>query len=263
MVAEPQSLSSLTKLDSFVDADDGLSHEEDDESTWKPSIREGPNPMTEKYLSEQNEEFNSLINRNLKEVIQQQDSFTEEIGWQRLLIELAMARNSDDLTLKINLLMNKLSDTAYSYIPFIQGEPSRQIPTLIGVPGGRIEALDVLDEMDYDTKVLFLKLLVVDLGLSQNTHDLAEYARNLSLTNEATMIDKFELLCLLSIRLSFICLKSVYPICKLLYEKFKEDEILLVNSKNFSKVLSLLIRIMEGFEKKMAASSNKQRATHV
>lgn len=231
-------------------------YDEDDHTRVASEPDVYSNPMVELYLNEQNQEFNMLINRNLKDVMLQQEKFSDEVSWRRLVLELALSRSSDEATLRVNALVNKASDTVYSYIPLMgESRHTRQVLDDYENSRQQAETLAMLDPLDYDHKVVLLKQLMVDLGMKSNAEEVINYSRGVTLLDDATMVDKIELLTLLLVRLWFIGLRYFMPISKLLYHKFKENEIALVNNRNFSRFLTVLVRSMESLEEKLSSGS--------
>lgn len=140
--------------------------------------------MVQKYLDEQNAKFDSLINKNLNVVLQQQSMYEDESSWQQLMIEMAMARDKDEISMKMTSLMSRASNWIQSHIPgSIASRPSSRANSR-PVSGGNVTEADTneptdavvraddatienfLDSLDYQTKVSLLRQLRIDLGIS-------------------------------------------------------------------------------------------------
>lgn len=241
--AAPKTEASPTLLGSAVMPD----LEEDDtlRGTESEALKD---EMVQQYLVEQNAKFNKLINRNLHEVLQQQNQFEEEVGWRRLALELALARNPTEVKLRVSLLVSKASRTAYSYVPFTREK--HPLSTRVELVVAKEQTLALLDPLDYDEKVALLRQLLVDLG-AKGDDELARLSKELNMQNNRAMIDKVELITLLWVRLGFIGLKLVIPATKLLYIKFKNNDMVVFNNRNLNKLLGVAIRLMESLEEKL------------
>ncbi|OBA18027.1 hypothetical protein METBIDRAFT_13935 [Metschnikowia bicuspidata var. bicuspidata NRRL YB-4993] len=207
----------------------------------------------ELYLCEQHDEFTSLINRNLKEVVrQQQQRQAEEAGWRRLVLEIMMARAGDDATQKLVLLVARAQDSIYASVPFIHSE--RRLQTSAGEYGSsalKVDSAELLDQLDYAQKVALLRHLMVDLGMRADADDIAEFTRGSLLDDDTSIADKLELLVLLLVRLWFIGLRCLVPVLQHIYTRFKENDMLLVNNRNFSRLLTVLARAMVTVEERL------------
>lgn len=224
-------------------ADDG---EETVMETDSQSVRQA---RVELYLSEQHHEFTSLIDKNLKEVMQQKH--LQDPSWRRLVVELAMARSSEEAAQKIVLLASKAQEYVYSYVPFIRSEKhTRKVLLEYENSALKLETAELLDQLDYDAKVMLLRQLMVDLGMRADAEEIVNFTRGSSVLEDTSMAEKLELLALVGVRLSFIGLRFFLPITRLLYTKFKENDLVLVNNKNFSKLLTVLVRALESLEER-------------
>lgn len=211
-----------------------------------------PNPLVDEYLSEQNEKFNSLIHRNLKEVMTQQQQFEEGSGWRRLAFDLLVSKNIPEATLRANQIVNKVSATAAAYFPQMKAKSS---------PQAFIEEYEAHMAHEHTRRLIeqFLELereaiykeLELEFG-SQKPLQLLSTERLMG--PDATYVDKMEALFILSLRLSFAGLRHSIPIMKQAATKFRNDEIILFNSSNFDLLLSLIISILEKVERKVQVS---------
>lgn len=215
----------------------------------------------ELYLTEQHDEFTTLINKNLKEVMQQQQQkYADETSWRRLVLELAMARNSDEATQKLNLMLARAQDSVFSYVPFVRGEKhTRNILDDYENSALKMETAELLDQLDYESKITLLRQLMVDLGMRAEADDIVNFTRGSAVLEETLMTDKVELLTLVAVRLWFLGLRYLLPLTRLLYTKFKENDILLLNNRNFSKLLTVLVRLMESLEEKLNPQASPAR----
>lgn len=226
-----------------------ITQPEEEETLRETDLVASKDRVVQQYLNEQNAKFNKLINRNLQEVLEQQSKFEEEVGWRRLVFELALSRNTEEVTLRVNLLMSKASRTAYSYVPFSKKKKT-QPEVNIAEAEARAQSLELLDQLDYDEKVLLLQQLLVDLGV-KGDEELAKLSSELGYKSNDSMIDKIELIILLSVRLGFIGLKFFIPITQLIYTKFKNNEMVVFNNNNLSRLLGVAIHMMESLEEKL------------
>lgn len=209
--------------------------------------------VVQKYLDEQNAKFDSLINQNMSIVLLQQNKFEDDAPWQQLVFDLMTSKDNEDVAPKLNVLVGKASSYLYSYVPFHKEPKITEVTQAARTIPDEFPVDNFLDSLDYNTKVRLMKQLRVDLGLTEND-DLSklsiELERHLK-SAPSLMIDKLELLMVVSVRLAFLGMKFLIPISTLLYLKFKNNEVLLFNSKNFNRLLSFVIGFMERLEESL------------
>ncbi|KAL6024009.1 hypothetical protein ACNR90_002045 [Candidozyma auris] len=121
------------------------------------------------WNDEQNAKLDSLINKNLNVVLQQQSMYRDEASWQQLMIEMAMARDKDEISMKMTSLMSRASNWIESHIPD-HCQPTLSRANSRPVSGGNVTEADAtsrstvvraddatienfLDSLDYQTKV--------------------------------------------------------------------------------------------------------------
>lgn len=206
--------------------------------------------VVQKYLDEQNAKFDTLINKNMGAVLRQQN-YEGDASWPQMVFDLVTAKDTEDVTLKVGVLVGKASTYLYSKVP-LAGENKAELVSPIVPVADPIDC--ILNTLDYNTKVALLKELKADLGLvqtdslSQLSNQLAE---NLGSSSSSLVIDKMEMLVIVSVRLAFVGVKFLIPLVTLLYLKFKNNEVMLLNNKNFSRLLSFVIRFMESLEDRL------------
>lgn len=100
-----------------------------------------------------------------------------------------------------------------------------------------------------------LRQLKRDLELSGH-EDLLKISEEISRAQKTPghlLIDKIESLMVILVRLSFIGMKFVIPLTTLAYHKFKNNDMMIFNNKNFNRLLSFLIKFMEALESKLSS----------
>lgn len=211
--------------------------------------------VMQKYLDEQNAKFDDLINKNLSEVLKQQSQFQEDAGWRELVFNLALARNSAEVSSNLGLLVLRATRSAYQWIPFVESptvspedgvyrESSLRDPSNDVIRTGPLSLEPIsLESMDYDDKVRLLRQLQRDLGM-ENESDMTDFMQKLSLDKDTPLVDKIQILIILLIRLAFTGLKLFIPLCTVLYTKFKNNELMVLNNRNFNRVLNTIIQMM-------------------
>lgn len=220
--------------------------------------------LVDQYLTEQNEKFNSLIHKNLKEVMNQQQQFEEGTSWRRLAFDFFLSKNLPEATERANLLMEKISVTAASYVPALAQKHSPQAfvdeyeAHMAQVHAKRLLETYTAEEKEYVYRELSQEFKQQDIPrcISQD-HILGP---------EPTYLDKVEALLLLSVRLSFASLRHSLPLIQQTANKFKNDEILLFNSSNFNRFLVAIINLLEKIERKVGTNrkaSDEGRLTEV
>lgn len=221
-------------------------------------------PIVDQYLTEQNEKFNSLIHRNLWEVMNQQQRFEEGAGWKRLALDLFLSKSLPEATERASVIMDKISLTASSYIPALAQKHSPQaFIDEYEAHVAQIQAKRLLETYTDEEKTYIYKELSQEFKPQESPrYNSQEHI----LPPDATYLDKAEALVILSIRLSFAGLRHSLPIMQQAANKFKNDEIVLFNSSNFNRLLSSIINLLERIEKKVGSStsdSNEPRLTEV
>lgn len=209
--------------------------------------------IVDDFLSEQNEKFNTLIHRNLKEVMIQQQHFEEKDRWPTLVLDLMLSKDISGATQSANLLVNKLSATAISYFPLLAQKHTPQAfveEYETHIVHERIKRH--LEQYLEEERESIYKELNQEFGEQVPPQLLS---REHLLGSNATYLDKIEALFILSIRLSFAGLKHSIPIMQLAANKFKNDQIIVFNSSNFNRLLSFIINILEKLENKVQTST--------
>lgn len=225
--------------------------------------------VMQQYLDEQNAKFDTLINRNLGEVLQQQNKYEDDPGWRALVLDLATARNTHDVTHSVSQLLHRASRSVYSYVPFgdktapssPQTDPLaattnemvyheyRQEHTAVGGAGrsDQVPLGAVLDRLDYNEKVMLLRRLHQDLGITYDS-GASKYSYGRPVLKDTPLAEKIQMMMILLIRLAFIGMRLFVPVTTALYHKFVNNQLLVVNSRNFNRFLNSVIHTMESVE---------------
>lgn len=225
---------------------------ESDSETSKPTVMQ-------KYLEEQNAKFDDLINKNLGEVLKQQNQFQDEAGWRELVFSLAMARNSSDVSSNLGLLVLRVTRSAYQWIPFVESatvSPEGEVGgesivhdlnnNLIRTEPSTFESM-AIESMDYQGKVRLLRQLQRDLGMESEA-DITNFMQRVSLESDPPLVDKIQMLMILLIRMAFMGIKLFIPICTAIYTKFQNDDLMVFNNRNFNRLLNSVIHTMASME---------------
>lgn len=231
-------------------AADEQCHGSETSTTVDPHESHDSAAKVEAYLAEQNRVFDLLIRKNLDHAA------PARLGgpsWHRLVWDLSTARNREQVVFRLNAMLNKASESIYNRLPFRRTEPR-----LLVLDATETEVLGILDSLDYDTKLALLRQLLVDLGSRESPEDVLNVSRGPALRPNASTLDKVELLMLLWVRLSFIGLRYCVPITQLLYRKFSDDELLVVNNTNMGRLLTIVIRSLEAVDDKLGAAQDQR-----
>ncbi|OVF04502.1 hypothetical protein A9F13_27g00462 [Clavispora lusitaniae] len=207
--------------------------------------------VMQKYLEDQNSKFDELINKNLDVVLEQQNKFEEEAHWKSLVMDLTKCALSSDPTSTMPGALLRAVKHAW---PFKMGATEDSFDSATRERQIRLEQM--LDSMDYRTKVELLRNLYVDLGISEQK-DVSQLSHLHRPEDPDTLLAKIELLSILSVRLAFIAIRYFIPATKSLYAKFKTDELLLFNSKNLDRLMTRMIKTLEMVEGKLSDSDAK------
>lgn len=227
--------------------DDGLCVTESTTLASECGPDSGNSVLMQQYLSEQNAKFDTLINKNLGAVLRQQNQYEEDAGWRTLIVDLAMARSGEEATTNLNSMMGKATRAFKSYIPFKRNEEFCNMTEEQAADSFAAEVFEhVIEPMDKETKLQILARLKLEVGeRSSKSYD------HLDLPPDAPLVDQLEVLAILWVRLAFIGLRYFIPITQMLFQKFKNNEVLLINNKNFSRFLTALARTMEAAEERL------------
>lgn len=256
------------------------------------------------YLDEQNEKFDTLINRNLEAFVDAEDRTLPNIN--TLLVDLLGSQDASaaQKARKVAGLVGATSKLLLSvYWPFKSREkkdfslktPQKSIEPLgsrentDSAPGNALDSspgtaalvrriLDedgrlsepenflvelFVDSLDHNAKMEILQVLKRDLNLleaSQDRNEVQVLQDKLQELREkggtghsgVILMDKVEMLLIISIRLTFLLIKFSIPLLHLAIDKFTNNEMYVVNSRNFNLFLSMLIRLMGFFESKLS-----------
>lgn len=232
---------------------------EEDETVRESDSETSKSTVMQKYLEEQNAKFDDLINKNLGEVLKQQNQFQDDAGWRELVFSLAMARNSSDVSSNLGLLVLRATRSAYQWIPFVESatvSPEGEVGgesiihdlnnNLIRTEPSTFESI-AIESMDYQDKVRLLRQLQRDLGMESET-DITNFMQRVSLESDPPLVDKIQMLMILLVRLAFMGIKLFIPICTAIYTKFQNDDLMVFNNRNFNRLLNTVIHMMASME---------------
>lgn len=219
----------------------------------------------DRYLTDQNRKFDDLIYKNLGTVLVQQAGYVE--NGDRKLKEPASMTFRQSVSGAVTSTVGGLAGR----MRFFRHNKSQEVAEVKEVP---VETLEVfngqfssaanfdafLDSLDYDTKILLLRMLRRDLGLTNDEelerlvlseNDIEKLTSMHKFETSGPVIDKIQLFVLIWIKLAFIGLKLMIPISYVIYRKFVENQLFLFNNKNFNKLLLVCIRCMRKLEHKL------------
>ncbi|RLV93360.1 hypothetical protein JA1_002507 [Spathaspora sp. JA1] len=105
-----------------------------------------------------------------------------------------------------------------------------------------------LDSLDQETKLNLYNSLKRHLQL-QEDNDL--YSKE-----NKSIIDKIQLLLIISIKLYMTGLKLIIPLTKYIYHKFQNNQFYLFNSKNADKLFDSLLKLMNYLDEKLSSNED-------
>lgn len=224
----------------------------------------------QQYLEEQNQKFDTLINKNLEVVIEQQDKFDEEFTDNETMIYLMnefMNLDNQGITKKAKFCGKVLKFTSKKLWDYALPEKKQEVKEEPTVKVEEESFDEIKGTLDNQRKLKLMKSLHKDLltldddELSQLMHELDSNQEIMDILNRINqpqtagpknlMIDKIEILMILSIKLFFLSIKFSIPLAYLLYDKFVNNTIFLFNNKNFDKLIDMNIRLMTYLESKL------------
>lgn len=223
---------------------------EEDETVRETESVSSKKTVMQQYLDEQNAKFDDLINKNLGEVLQQQ-KYQEEAGWRALVLNVAMARTATEVSTGVGQLVLRASKSVYSYYPFGEKQAVLEPPQEV-VRNDQASFNALMESLDYNEKVVLMRRLHEELHIPyENDVSRLQAESFQSLREDAPLIDKVQMLMLLLIRLTFIGIKLFIPITTAIYTKFKNNDLLFVNSRNFDRFLLSMINMMGNMEERL------------
>ncbi|CAH2354110.1 hypothetical protein CLIB1423_14S02256 [[Candida] railenensis] len=264
------------------------------------SREETSNDRVNRYLEEQNEKFDALINRNI-EVVLENDEAVLPLTLQESIYDLLDVRDRN-LSHKFQDISSIVGIAASSVLPSISlpwrgkeatGESSLELlssasipsssratstsspslslssPSTFAYPSKKVEKSEYLpsvramvDDLDVYKKVQLYKYLQEDLDVYEDAKDemfgantpsssSPDDSHYLQLSESGITLDKIQALAILSVRLTFAGIKLAIPISIRLYHKFTENDLYMINKKNFNSLLGFLIKLLKVVEEKV------------
>mmetsp|Transcript_2985 Transcript_2985/g.2906 ORF Transcript_2985/g.2906 Transcript_2985/m.2906 type:complete len:525 (-) Transcript_2985:182-1756(-) len=230
----------------------------------------------ERYLNEQNKKFDELVDKNIDVVLQNPSN-----DLKRNVIDLldVYDYNLQDKLKDISNIVGIACNNAMRFTPFKKEDSefdkgldlesvskesydttNNEIDKLVKAIDNKSSVDPLLASLDYDTKVELFTKLREELCYDQEGINAAARNRIIPVDedtdndtpndeiNNDILIDKLQLCVIISIKLLFTGLKLTIPLSKLLYHKFINDQLFIVNNKNANKFLSFIIRNMKYLE---------------
>lgn len=230
----------------------------------------------ERYLNEQNKKFDELVDKNLDVVLQDTSSDLKRnvIG----LLDVYDYKLLDKL-MDISNIIGIACNNVLHFTPFKKegsevsdkgldlesmskesyDAANTEIDQIVRTVDNKSPVNSLLVSLDYDTKVeLYTQLreeLCYDVeGISaasrnrfMSDEDMCDDTTN-DKTDNDLLIDKLQLCIIISIKLLFMGLKLTIPLSRILYQRFINNQMFIVNSKNANKFMSFVIKIMRSLE---------------
>lgn len=231
----------------------------------------------ERYLNEQNKKFDELVGNNLDIVLQDTSSDLKRnvIG----LLDVYDYKLLDKL-MDISNIIGITCNNVLHFTPFKKegsevsdkgldlesvskesyDAANNELDQIVRTIDNKSSVDSLLVSLDYDTKVKLFTQLREELCYDEEGICAAGRNRFMSVdedmcndtTNDKTendlLVDKLQLCIIISIKLLFMGLKLTIPLSKILYQRFINNQMFIVNSKNANKFLSFIIKIMRSLE---------------
>lgn len=235
----------------------------------------------ERYLNEQNKKVDVLVEKNLdillqntsndlkRNVIDLLDVYDYKLQNKLMVISniIGIACNSVLHFTPFRKKYSELSDEGLD-LESVSKESydaaNSEINQIIGAIDNKSSVDSLLKPLDYDTKVELFTQLKEELCYDKEGISAAGNSKIISVdehmysgdsTNDKNdsdlLIDKLQACAIISTKLLFVGFKLTIPLSKILYQKFINNQIFIVNSKNANKFLSFLIRIMRSLESQL------------
>lgn len=209
------------------------------------------NAVMQKYLEDQNCKFVELIDKNLDAVLQQQNQFEEDTFWKGLIFDMSQYALTNDSRFKATTIVGRVMRYGWSFVPF-SDDGSHLTPQQVEREKRQTQLQEILGPLDDTMKGELLRQLYVDLRFLDQVK-----LRDISHPEDhpESFLAQMELLAILWVRLWFAGIRLFTPKAKSLYTKFKADELLFFNSKNFDRAIMAAIRAMELVDEKLQVVS--------
>lgn len=229
----------------------------------------------EAYLNEQNKKFDELVNKNLDKVLQDTSGDFKKniIGFfdvfdyslQDKVMDVSniigIACNSALNLMHLNRDRSKISDEGLDLESVTEENgdlAGKQFDKIANAVENKSAVDSLLVSLDYETKVELFNLLKEELYVNEG-NVFPKQEDDPYLSNDASpgsnnsdlLIDKIQMCVLISIKLIFTGIKLTVPLGKLLYQKFKNDQMFIVNNKNANKFLMFIIKLMKLLESQL------------
>lgn len=219
------------------------------------------NAMMQKYLEDQNCKFDELIDKNLDAVLRQQTQFEEDAFWKGLIFDLTQNALGRNPMFRATTLVGRAMKHALGFVPFT-GDTAQPTKETLEMEERQAQLQEILGPLDYRTKVELLRQLYVDLGFLEEKSNVKLH--NLSHPDDPpdSLLAQIEMLAILWVRLWFAGIRLFTPKAKSLYVKFKADELLFFNSKNFDRAIMAMIKAMELVDDKLQVASDGIPSDH-
>lgn len=224
----------------------------------------------ERYLDEQNLKFDELVDKNLDVVLQDTSGDLKQN-----VIDLFNIYNHsvNDKITDISNIVGIMCNKTLSYTPFKRNvplEPSQ--PSALALPLNELfndadsdvdailRSIDdrttvefLLDTLDQDTKADLFNQLKQELYNDErgnSNEDVLNDAMK-EYNSSDLLIDKLQVCIIISVKLLFTGIKLTIPLSKVLYNRFINNQLYLVNNRNIKKVLSWITRLMQALESQL------------
>ncbi|RKP31881.1 hypothetical protein METBISCDRAFT_21980 [Metschnikowia bicuspidata] len=184
----------------------------------------------------------------------QQQRYKEGLSWRRLVFDLVLSKNVPRLPTRQSSGQQNIRYCSQLFPQLGSKESTLVFIEECEAHIAQQQTKRLLDSYTQSEREAIFEELSQEFVMQQQPIPLS---REHLLAPNATFMYKAEALMILSIRLSFAGWRHTMPVLKRAAEKFKNDEILLFNSSNLSRMMSGVITLLEKIDQMIITQSRE------
>ncbi|EAZ62881.2 predicted protein [Scheffersomyces stipitis CBS 6054] len=268
------------RMNPFVDASEttlvseGSMHQHNQQQRFGAAER---NLRTKQYLSEQNNKFDELISNNLNVVLKKYEVEEKVVNpfSNTALVKLLYQNTTEQITSRI-----PFGQSIKGWLPWIDKPQPKELPKEIVKPKLMVlpepefiatstpqdDVVETFQEEEYDRDIsveLFIDSLDPETkanllsALRKDSQDEeTDVEEPKTKPKQESTIDKLQAFLIISIKLFITGFKLSIPFTKYIYQKFKNNELFVINYKNVNKFFDLLLQFMNYLDGRLNRSED-------
>lgn len=268
------------RMNPFVDASEttlvseGSMHQHNQQQRFGAAER---NLRTKQYLSEQNNKFDELISNNLNVVLKKYEVEEKVVNpfSNTALVKLLYQNTTEQITSRI-----PFGQSIKGWLPWIDKPQPKELPKEIVKPKLMVlpepefiatstpqdDVVETFQEEEYDRDIsveLFIDSLDPETkanllsALRKDSQDEeTDVEEPKTKPKQELTIDKLQAFLIILIKLFITGFKLSIPFTKYIYQKFKNNELFVINYKNVNKFFDLLLQFMNYLDGRLNRSED-------